>query len=302
MPASSAETVRIPEEVIVRVSGGLGEYFSKLNGFAPELLARDMLNPAKSIRGHEILSRYVNPEGKRILEIGSGYGINLISWTKYFGLNVMGAEPEGEGFADTIEVSRLLCRINEVPPERIVVTKGETLPFGDASFDIVYSSNVIEHCNDPGQVLREAVRVLKPGGFLHFEMPNFTSYFEGHYLVLMPPLLFKGVLPWWVKNVFRRDPAFARTLRTEINPMWLRRTVAAITATQPVRIISLGEDVFRDRLKSTEFNFQHKAVSKVIGPVIGFLQRLNFSGIAANFFILLQGHYPIYLTLQKTAD
>jgi ubiquinone/menaquinone biosynthesis C-methylase UbiE len=292
--------VDVPEEVFVRVGKGMGTFFSHINGSPPDLLARDMLNPARTLRAREVLSRYVNPAGKRILEIGSGYGITLISWTRNFGLDVTGTEPEGEGFADTIEVSRQLCQVNGIPLDRIVIAEGEALPFADASFDIVYSSNVIEHCKDPGKVLSEAIRVLKPGGILHFEMPNFASYFEGHYFVLMPPILFKGLLPWWVKNVFGRDPAFARTLRTEINPGWLRHTISGIARQQPVEIISLGEDVFRDRLKSAAFNFQQKAVQKVIGPIIGLLQRLNFGGIAASLFILLRGHYPIYLTLRKS--
>jgi ubiquinone/menaquinone biosynthesis C-methylase UbiE len=282
-----------------RVGEGMGKFLSKLNGVPPDTLARDMLNPAKTLRAHEVLTRYVDPRGKRILEIGSGYGITLISWTKNFGLDVTGVEPEGEGFADTIQVSRQLCELNGVPPDRVVVSEGETLPFPDASFDIVYSSNAIEHCQDPAKVLREAIRVLKPGGILHAEAPNFTSYFEGHYYVVMPPLLFSGLLPWWVKTIFGRDPSFARTLRTEINPIWLRRTIASIARDQPVTIVSQGEEVFRDRLKSS-FNFQHKAVQKIIGPIIGTLQRLNIGGVAANLFVMLQAHYPIYLTVQKT--
>jgi len=299
MPTTYPDSVHIPEEVSARVEKGMGAYFAKLNGSTPEILTKDMLNPAKTLRAHDVLSRYVDPKGKRILEVGSGYGITLISWTKNLGLDVTGTEPEGEGFSDTIAVSRQLCEVNGISPEQIVVADGEALPFADDTFDIIYSANVIEHCNEPVKVLSEAVRVLKPGGILHFEMPNFTSYFEGHYLVFMPPILFRGMLPWWVSKVFGRDPAFARTLRTEINPVWLRRTIDGIAKKHPVSIVSLGEDVFRERLKSAAFNFQHGAVQKVIGPIIGLLQRLNFGGVAANVFILLQGHYPIYLTLKK---
>jgi ubiquinone/menaquinone biosynthesis C-methylase UbiE len=293
--------VIIPAEVSRHVGEVMGGYFSKINGAAPEMLAGDMLDPSRTIRAHEILCRYVDPKGKRILEIGSGYGITLIAWTKQFGLDVTGVEPEGEGFAETIRISRQLCELNGVAPERVVVSDGEKLPFPDATFDIVYSSNVIEHCTSPVSFLCEAIRVLKPGGILHFEFPNFTSYFEGHYYVPIPPLLFKGMLAWWVKTVFGRDPAVARSLRTEINPVWLRKTIAKISRDQPVRIISLGEEVFRERLQSP-FQFQHQTVAKVIGPVIGALQRLNFGGIAANLFILLQAHYPIYLTLRKNPE
>jgi hypothetical protein len=37
-------------------------------------------------------------------------------------------------------------------------------------------------------------RVLRPGGLLHMEMPNYLSYFEGHYLVFQPPIIWKPML------------------------------------------------------------------------------------------------------------
>ncbi len=49
-----------------------------------------------------------------------------------------------------------------VPKERIknfVVCDGQHLPFKDACFDIVYSSHVIEHVDNPEQFLNEMVRV-----------------------------------------------------------------------------------------------------------------------------------------------
>jgi ubiquinone/menaquinone biosynthesis C-methylase UbiE len=298
MTEPSSNLVEIPEEVYLQVEKGLGQYFTKLCLATPPTIARDMLNPLKTARAYEIMCRYVDPKGKRILEIGSGYGITLISWVKNFGLDVIGVEPEGEGFAETVKVSRELCTLNGVEPERVIVSEGEALPFTDGSFDIVYSSNTIEHCHDPVKLLSEAMRVLKPGGILHLEVPNFTSYFEGHYYIIIPPLLWKGLLPWWVKTVHGRPPDFALTLRTEINPVWLRRTLASIGRQQPLRIISQGEDVFRERL-TAPFVFQHKAVQNIIGPIIRTLQRLNFGGILANFFIMMRAHYPIYLTVEK---
>lgn len=41
---------------------------------------------------------------------------------------------------------------------------GETMPFGDASFDVVFSKQVLEHVHDPRRVLAEVRRVLRPGG------------------------------------------------------------------------------------------------------------------------------------------
>ncbi|WP_299729228.1 class I SAM-dependent methyltransferase [uncultured Tateyamaria sp.] len=41
-----------------------------------------------------------------------------------------------------------------------------SMPFADASFDVVMAAHVIEHLPDPQLALKEMVRVLKPGGML----------------------------------------------------------------------------------------------------------------------------------------
>ena len=50
----------------------------------------------------------------------------------------------------------------------IILTKADAkqTTFGDASFDVVMSNSIIHHIPEPIMVLREMVRVLRPGGLL----------------------------------------------------------------------------------------------------------------------------------------
>ncbi|MBW2566568.1 MAG: class I SAM-dependent methyltransferase [Deltaproteobacteria bacterium] len=50
-----------------------------------------------------------------------------------------------------------------------------TLPFETASFDILVSTEVLEHLKAPFCILTEMVRVLKPGGMLVLTMPNYWN-------------------------------------------------------------------------------------------------------------------------------
>jgi len=45
-----------------------------------------------------------------------------------------------------------------------VVGTAESIPVADGSFDIVVCNQVLEHCEDPAQVVRELRRVVAPGG------------------------------------------------------------------------------------------------------------------------------------------
>lgn len=57
------------------------------------------------------------------------------------------------------------------------------IPYSDASFDVVFADNVVEHLSDPLAVFREVHRVLKPGGVFLFKTPN-----KHHYMPLIARL------------------------------------------------------------------------------------------------------------------
>jgi hypothetical protein len=114
----------------------------------------------------------------------------------------------------------------------------------------------------------------------------------------VPPILWKSLLPFWVKWVCGRDPSFARTLRTEINPVWLRRTVKRLGSRYRLRLVSVGEEVFRDRLRES-FRFETRMGETKLGSIIRVLRVLNSKDMVSRSFIFAQAHYPIYPTVIK---
>ena len=57
-------------------------------------------------------------------------------------------------------------------------TKAETLPFSNSSFDAASAYSFIDHVADPGAVLREVARVLKPGGVFYIDLAPNRLYWQ----------------------------------------------------------------------------------------------------------------------------
>jgi ubiquinone/menaquinone biosynthesis C-methylase UbiE len=94
----------------------------------------------------------------RVLEIGAGTGANLGLYGGGLNALVM-TEPE----------EAMLKRLRQKAPDADVVqAPAEALPFEDDSFDTVVSTLVLCGVDDQAQALREARRVLRPGGRLLF--------------------------------------------------------------------------------------------------------------------------------------
>ncbi|MEO6829153.1 MAG: class I SAM-dependent methyltransferase [Acidobacteriaceae bacterium] len=297
----AAKRVIIPEEVRKLVASSILPVFSPLQSpcTCDQDKISDFLDLKKSRKRAALLARYAPLDAStKLLEIGSGFGTNLAVWLQEFGIDGYGVEPTSPGFDAGLVASRILFSANGLDPGRIFESPGESLPFPSGAFDVVYSANVLEHTADPQKVLSEAVRVLKPGGILQMEMPNFLSYFEGHYMIVMPPVLWRGMLGQVVRFLYRRDPRYARTLRTEIDPMWIRAAFRKINHTMPVRLTSIGAEVFRERLKEP-FVFETSIVQSKLAPLIKTLQALNAGNWIGWVITGLQGNYPMYVTARR---
>jgi SAM-dependent methyltransferase len=99
----------------------------------------------------------------QVLDIGAGAGI--VSAMNFRGIagRVCGIDPDSR-----VEQNPLL-------DEGRIADAGR-IPYPDATFDLVFADNVMEHLDDPVGVLKEISRVLKPGGEFMFKTPNRTHY------------------------------------------------------------------------------------------------------------------------------
>jgi len=104
----------------------------------------------------------VLPEAKgSVLDIGAGRGVSSYALAQN-GWQVTALEPDSSALVGAGAI-RTLNELADLNIE-IVETWGETLPFADASFDLVFCRAVLHHANDLQLLCTEACRVLKPGG------------------------------------------------------------------------------------------------------------------------------------------
>lgn len=162
----------------------------------------------------------------RVLEIGAGTGANLGLYSGTIdGLVV--TEPE------SAMVRRLQKKAHEhMPLAEVVQAPAEDLPFEDHSFDTVVSTLVLCGVDDQARALREARRVLRPGGQLLF-----------------------------IEHVRSEDPGLAR-FQDRVN--WLNRLVAQCDCNRPTLATIEAEGFTVSRLERTELPKAPKFVRPLI--------------------------------------
>ena len=182
----SAQTAQIPDQAM-QASLGCGN---------PTALAK--LNP-----------------GEVVLDLGSGGGIDVLLSARRVG-------PTGKAYGlDMTEEMLTLANENKrkAGAENVEFLKGEIehIPLPDDSVDVIISNCVINLSADKDRVLREALRVLKPGG--RFAVSDVVTRGE------MPPEIRQSALLWvgcvagaLEENEYRTKLASAGFETIEIEP------------------------------------------------------------------------------------
>jgi 2-polyprenyl-3-methyl-5-hydroxy-6-metoxy-1,4-benzoquinol methylase len=153
-------------------------------------------------------------QGCQVLEVGAGAGVISRSLARAVG-------PSGAVTAVDVVDERVVH-----DGYRFLQVEDTTLPFADASFEIVVSNHVIEHVGPrPIQMdhLREIHRVLRPSGLLYLAAPNKWTVMEPHFRLPLLSWLPRALAHRYVRMTGRgtqydcwpRGPRGLRTLLTE---------------------------------------------------------------------------------------
>jgi SAM-dependent methyltransferase len=131
-------------------------YSNQERGEVPELALRSSLGC-----GNPTALAELKP-GETVLDLGSGGGIDVLLSARRVG-------PAGKAYGlDMTDDMLALARENQrkAGVENVEFLKGEieSIPLPDNSIDVIISNCVINLSADKDRVLREAYRVLKPGG------------------------------------------------------------------------------------------------------------------------------------------
>ncbi len=116
----------------------------------------------------QMILRDAPVRGRRVLDAGCGLGLYLEHLAEQ-GACVHGIEFDAERARAAAQVR-----------PHVLQASAEALPYAEASFDLVLSNEVLEHVQDDRQAVREAVRVLAPGGQMILFAPNRLYPFETH--------------------------------------------------------------------------------------------------------------------------
>ena len=105
----------------------------------------------------------------KLLELGCGRGDFLLEFQN-FGFECKGLDRDESSVKNEYGLEVKQCDL-----------ASDVFPYDDESFDVVYHKSVLEHMYDPGNLMSETIRVLKPGGKLIILTPDWHTQWKNFF-------------------------------------------------------------------------------------------------------------------------
>jgi len=215
-------------------------------------IAEQSLVHLESIRHYEldIALDFLPTEGN-LLEIGAGTG-----WQAQ-ALQDHGYDVEGIDIASSNLKNNRIWAVTDYD--------GKTIPFEDNTFDIVFSSNVLEHIPHIYEFQKEIHRVLKPGGIVIHILPSSYWRFWSNITEVLKSWRLPLVHGEYARNVFTEIYYFSCWSWSRL----FRKTNWLLETQRPIGLFYTGSSIMDTRLS------------------IGMRTKLSrFMGSACNLFVL----------------
>jgi len=116
---------------------------------------------------------------------GAGTGGLAIVLFREYDCDIYGIEPCKEEF----EIIQEKCNEVGIPQNNFKQEFGENLSFKSNQFDFVHCFTVLEHVRNIEKCIEEMIKIVKPGGYIYINTPNYKFPAERHYKILFPTFL-----------------------------------------------------------------------------------------------------------------
>ena len=126
-----------------------------------------------------------NVRGRSVLDVGCGTG-----WFSARAAELGGQVTSVDIGTKLLSLTRDRCQSEPVAGDACA------LPFRTSSFDVVLSSECIEHTLDPHAAVREIHRVTRPGGLLLITVPNRVWHFAATFAAVFHLRPYEGYENW----------------------------------------------------------------------------------------------------------
>jgi len=185
------ETTHFPSAAAAPDSQGPVERFD------PDALRGEMVEAEHLGRYHWAAAAAA---GRTVLDVGCGTGYGTAAMAAAGAAHCTGVDVDADAVA---QAGKRFGAAN------VAFARGDatSLPFEDASFDLVTCFEVIEHVGEQRAVIAELARVLRPGGMMLISSPNRDRYPPGN------PFHVRELTPGELKALLTESFSHVRLLR-----------------------------------------------------------------------------------------